>query len=180
MKSEHVHLRALEPEDIIYLYRWENDPMVWKVSNTITPYSRYILKRYIENSHLDIFETKQVRFMIVHSETNIPIGTIDLFDFDPHNSRIGLGILIYDENNRGKGFASEALELTLKYCFEVLGVHQVFSNITCDNLDSLKMFEKKGFRNIGVKRDWMREKKGYKDEIMMQLIYNGNSGKVFS
>ena len=96
MKAQQVRLRALEPEDIVFLYRWENDPAVWTVSNTITPYSKYVLKKYIESSHLDIYTTKQQRFVIVHTETDIPIGTVDLFDFEPSDRRAGLGICCWN------------------------------------------------------------------------------------
>ena len=59
-----IILRALEPTDIDALYKWENDPEIWHVSNTCTPYSKYILEKYIENSHLDIYQVKQLRLMI--------------------------------------------------------------------------------------------------------------------
>lgn len=170
MKTEHIHLRALEPEDISYLYKWENDPLVWNVSNTIVPFSKYILKRYIENSHLDIFETKQQRFMMIHTETNLPIGTIDLFEYDPRNRRVGVGILIYNESERRRGYASEGLSIVVRYCFRVLDVHQIFCNITTDNQASVKLFEKHGFNVSGVKKDWLRIGGRWCDELLLQLI----------
>lgn len=170
IKSTTIHLRALEPEDISYLYKWENDKNVWQVSNSITPYSKYILKRYIESSHLDIYETKQFRFMIIHSETNIPIGTVDLFDFDPYNSRIGVGILIYNESDRGKGYASESLELVLNYCFEILNVHQIYCNILSNNEASVSLFEKLGFSKTGCKKDWIWIKNNWMDEYIYQKL----------
>ena len=59
-----IVLRALEPSDIDLLYQWENDKKIWQGSNTLVPFSRYILKQYIENSYKDIYEMKQQRFMI--------------------------------------------------------------------------------------------------------------------
>lgn len=47
LSNDRVRLRALEPEDLELLYRWENDPELWEVGNTLAPYSRYILKEYI-------------------------------------------------------------------------------------------------------------------------------------
>ena len=170
MKAQQVRLRALEPEDIVFLYRWENDPAVWTVSNTITPYSKYVLKKYIDSSHLDIYTTKQQRFVIVHTETDIPIGTVDLFDFEPSDRRAGLGILIYDEKDRGKGFASQAVDLLLEYCFGTLGLHQVYCNIFSDNEASLRLFASKGFVRAGVKKEWVRAGNRWKDEVLMQLI----------
>ena len=83
LKNHIIKLRALEPEDIDILYRWENDTDVWKVSNTIAPFSKYILRQFIENQKYDIYETKQLRLIIEALETQKPVGTIDLFDIDP-------------------------------------------------------------------------------------------------
>ena len=83
MKCEKIKLRALEPEDLELLYEWENNNSYWVFSNTVTPFSKYTLKRYLENSHKNIFETGQLRLMIELASDKKTIGTIDLFDFDP-------------------------------------------------------------------------------------------------
>ncbi len=170
MKSEHIYLRPLEPEDIDFLYQWENDPDVWKVSNTITPYSKFILKQYIETSHLSIFETKQIRFIIVLSDTNRPIGTIDLFDFDPYNRRAGIGVLIYDKENRQRGYASEALKLIIEYGFKTLDLHQLYCNVNPKNKASMRLFTNHGFIPVGIKKEWVRIQNHWQDEILLQLV----------
>lgn len=58
LESNLIKLRAPEPSDLELLYTWENNMEIWKVSNTHTPYSKYVLKKYIESSHLDIWESK--------------------------------------------------------------------------------------------------------------------------
>ena len=35
LSNDRVRLRALEPEDLELLYRWENDPELWEVGNTL-------------------------------------------------------------------------------------------------------------------------------------------------
>ena len=64
LKGHNLTLRGLELEDLEFLFQIENNESFWEVSHTQTPFSRYILKKYIENSHLDIFETKQLRLLI--------------------------------------------------------------------------------------------------------------------
>jgi len=83
LKGENINLRALEPSDLDVLYNWENDTSIWKVSQTIAPFSKNILAKYLENAHQDIFTAKQLRLMI--EKNNTAIGTIELFDFDPVN-----------------------------------------------------------------------------------------------
>ena len=64
----------------------ENDESIWKVSNTQTPYSKFLIKQYLENAHQDIYEAKQLRLAICINNSNETIGLIDLFDFDPTNN----------------------------------------------------------------------------------------------
>ena len=59
----------------------ENDPQQWDISNFTVPYSRYVMKQYMENSQCDMFADKQLRMMIVRLEDGLTIGTIDITDF---------------------------------------------------------------------------------------------------
>ena len=102
LTGNNVHLRALEPEDLEFLYEIENDSTFWEVSSTETPYSKYILQQYLANAHLDIYEAKQLRLVIGINKSDKPIGLIDLFDFNPQHKRAGVGILLL-ENEQQKG-----------------------------------------------------------------------------
>ncbi len=170
MKYKDIKLRALEPEDLELLYEWENNDANWSISNTVTPFSRFTLKRYLENSHKNIYETGQLRLMIDHLEDKITIGTIDIFDFDPFHKRAGVGILIANESYRRKGLASMSLNCLIEYCFKTLQLHQLYCNILANNSESIELFKKQGFVRAGIKKDWIYSSDGYMDEYMFQLI----------
>jgi len=171
LKGEHIFLRALEPEDLDFIYEIENNQDIWEISNTITPYSKFLIKQYLENAHKDIFEVKQLRLVICNKE-NKSIGLIDIFDFDFHNKRAGIGILIKDSNDRHKGYGAEALKLLINYCFAHLNLHQLYCNISEDNVASLKLFKNHNFVEIGLKKDWNTVNGLYKNEYLFQLINN--------
>ncbi len=137
LKGKNIKLRALEPDDLGFLYELENNPDVWEISGTTTPYSKHVLKQYLDNAHRDIYDVKQLRLCICGVNENV-IGLIDLFDFDPHHHRAGVGVLIAHQDDRGKGYAKEALETLKEYCFEVLGLHQLWCNISASNQASLQ------------------------------------------
>jgi diamine N-acetyltransferase len=170
MKYEKIRLRALEPEDLELLYEWENNDSYWVISNTVSPFSKYTLKRYMENSHKSIYETGQLRLMIDLKEEKKTIGTIDIFDFDPFHGRAGIGILIADEAQRKKGYASMSLKCLIDYCFRTLQLHQLYCNILANNCESIDLFKKMGFTESGVKKEWVKTTDGYLDEYMFQLI----------
>lgn len=168
LKGEKIYLRALEPEDLEFVHKIENQETTWELSNTQTPYSRFLIKQYLENAHRDIYEVKQLRLVISNYDDNA-VGLIDLFDFDFKNKRAGLGIIL-DETFRNKGYASEALDLLVNYSFSHLNLHQLYCNISEDNTLSIQLFEKYGFERIGLKKDWNLVNKVFKNEYIYQLI----------
>ncbi len=169
LKGAHIHLRAIEPDDINFLFDTENDSSFWEVSSTQTPFSKHLLEQYIANAHLDIYTAKQLRLIIVENETDKPVGMIDLFDFNPQHHRAGIGIVII-KSAQLKGYASAALTLLISYCFTTLQLHQLFANITSDNQQSLALFEKQAFKPVGIKKEWIHSNDRYKDEILLQRI----------
>ena len=170
LKGSNIFLRALEPEDLEFVYTIENDENIWQVSNTITPYSKFLIRQYLENAHQDIYEAKQLRLAICKNETSEAIGLIDLFDFDVKNKRAGIGIIIQNEIDRNSGFGKEALGLMIEYSFQQLQLHQLYANIGTENNPSLSLFTTFGFKKIGVKKDWNFTNNGFHDEAVFQLI----------
>lgn len=169
LENEKIILRAPELQDIELLFQWENDQRIWHLSQTLIPYSRFDIEQFILQGNHDIYVEKQFRFMITSKEDQSLLGCVDLFDFDPHNSRVGIGILI-DENHRQKGWASEALDVLIPYSFNQLKVHQLYCNVLLSNADSLNLFKRKHFSEIGVKKEWVFHEGKYQDEVLLQLI----------
>ncbi len=165
-----IYLRALEPEDLEFVYRIENNEAFWSISYTQTPYSRFLIRQYLENAHQDIYEAKQLRLAICLRGSRDAIGLIDLFDFDPAHLRAGIGILLEEEIERGKGYGSQALGLVIRYAFNVLGLHQLYANIDVQNIASTALFTNFGFKLIGIKKDWVKRNNGFSDEAFYQLI----------
>ncbi|MBK9224049.1 MAG: GNAT family N-acetyltransferase [Flavobacterium sp.] len=172
LKGKNIYLRALEPEDLEFVYTIENNESIWEVSNTQTPYSRFLIRQYLENAHQDIYEAKQLRLVICKNQDFEAVGLIDLFDFDPRNNRAGVGILIQNSTNRNSGIGTEALDLLIQYAFTKLNLHQLYANIDLENEASLALFTNFGFQNIGIKKQWNLINGRYKDEALFQLINN--------
>ncbi len=162
-------LRALEPTDTEVLYRWENDPTIWKDGATIAPFSRTLLENYITEYNPDIFVARQLRFMMELSGSTECIGTVDLYDFDPRNSRAGVGILV-DAAHRGKGYGCRALEILAGYCRNHIGIHQLYAVTGVNNIPSRRSFEKGGFRITGRLKSWIKTGPSYTDAYFMQRL----------
>jgi len=167
-----ISLRAPEPTDVDFLFQLENDHRLWHVTQTLVPFSRFDLESYIFSMDKNNpFAAGQVRLMIELDEEGSAetIGAVDLFDLDALNRRAGIGIVIAEEK-RGRGFAGAALLLCTEYAFGDLNLHQLFYNVEQDNFQSLDLFRKQGFEEIGLKRDWNWQNGKWVDEFLLQKI----------
>lgn len=166
-KNTDIKLRAAEPQDAKLIYQWENDQSIWRVSETYVPYSLYQIEQFLMNN--DLFSMRQIRIMIEKNNDNTCIGCIDIYDFDPIHMRAGIGILI-QKDYRKLGFARQALELIIHYCFNTLMLKQIYCLIDVLNNDSIKLFTNIGFEQCGLRKEWIKTPNGFIDEIEFQLI----------
>jgi diamine N-acetyltransferase len=169
LESDLIRLRALEKQDATKLMIWENNPKYWRVSDTEAPFSLHAIQQFIEQ-HETFRQAGQVRLMIVKKDDNEPIGCIDLYDGNQKHRRAALGILIAEEANRGRGFATESVRLMLDYAREILDLHQIYVHIEADNTTSIQLFENAGFEHVGSLKDWRRWNKTWHDTLIYQKI----------
>lgn len=167
--GEKVRLRAMEPEDLNFLYQMENDPSLWSISNFTVPYSRAVLQAYIDNSMNDMFADRQLRLIICNYSQDRPVGIIDITDFEPMHGRAEIGISLLQEE-RGKGYGTEALSLLSDYVFTFLHFKQLNAHILVNNVDSLHLLHHAGFVDCGVLKEWWRIGDKYYDVVLLQKV----------
>lgn len=170
LKNSRITLRAVEPEDLEILYGWENETSLWMHGNTLAPYSKLVLRQYINDAlEMDVYQSKQLRLMVILTNEQKTIGTVDLYDIDAHNRRAGIGILI-DQEYRQQGIASQTLELMKEYAFSFLYLHQLYAYISVSNTKSIDLFSKSGYKQIGHLKDWLQRGETFEDVLFLQLI----------
>jgi len=169
LKNDHITLRALEPEDLEQFYRWENDASLWSVSSAVEPYSRYILKEYIAYADKTIYDKKQLRLIIERNSDKAVIGAVDLFDFEPHHLRAGVGVLV-DKTFQYQGFGTEALQLLITYAFDFLKLKQLYAHVPVNNTASISLFARLQFLHTGTLKKWLREGNDFVDVEVLQRI----------
>ena len=163
-----VFLRAMEPEDLDYLYRIENDADLWGVGVTNVPYSRYALHDFIANATGDIYTDKQVRLM-VDDETHHTVGIVDLMNFAPRHHRAEVGIVI-EKRCRGRHLAFAALRELHHYAYHVLHLHQLYAIVAESNTAARQLFIVNGYIHSGLLRHWLFNGEDYEDACLMQAM----------
>lgn len=163
-------LRSLEPDDLPYFMRVENDPALWHVCDTRIPFSRFTLERILEARIPDFFAERQLRLVICLSDSQETIGFVDLFDFSPLHRRAGIGVVIHPAELRGKGYGEQALRLALDYAFNAFNLHQIWAEVETSNRASRMLFDRLGFTHCGTLKQWLLHGDRYADVLVYQLI----------
>ncbi len=165
-ENKQVLLRAMEPEDLEFLYEMENDEQLWEVGNTNVPYSRQVLLDYIASSSADIYTDKQVRF-IIEDELHESLGIVDLMNFDPRHLRAELGIVVRREC-QGRGVAQAAIRHLKAYAKEILHLHQIYAIVGIRNKKAVKMLKMLGFQGDKILKEWLSVGDAYEDACLFQ------------
>ncbi len=163
-----VRFRAIEPEDLEFLYSLENDAHVWNVGVTNVPYSRYVLTEFIVSSSADIYADKQVRLM-VENEEGVAVGMADVMNFSPEHRRAEVGILV-GETFRRRGYAKAILSKLSEYALRTLRLHQLYAIVDAENEVALRLFEMSGFMRESILKQWLFDGKNYHNAVLMQKI----------
>lgn len=168
LQNDRISLRAVEPEDIDVLFELENDPGLWKYSNRVQPYSKDLLKRYLDNAHQHILESRQVKLSMVNSKSAV-VGFIDLFDYEPLHHRAGVGLAVRKEHQT-QGYGAASLDLIEVYARRYLHLHQLYAHISSENKISIRLFEGQAYSFVGTKKDWNFYDGEFHDELIYQKI----------
>jgi diamine N-acetyltransferase len=126
-----------------------------------------MLASYIKSCDKDFWESKEMR-LIIESHEGKPFGSLELFDFDPYHMRAGLGIIVFEKDDRRKGLAAEALQLIINYAYNELGIYQLYANVAESNTPSIELFKKLGFETVGLKKQWLKIPSGWEGEYLFQ------------
>ena len=125
------------------VYSWDRDPELaaWNGRSPIG-----VSLSAARRDYLARWEDRSIKTFIIEAEGST-IGMATLYDF--RRGGCELGIKIGPGALRGRGYASEAVELLVGYVFDTLGLKSVRGSTLSHNHRMQRVFEKNGFRQVG-------------------------------
>jgi diamine N-acetyltransferase len=144
-----TYLRPALLSDANTILKWENDPELWRFTETAGPFTQSDIVHFIQESN-NLWQNGQLRLIIVEKESETTLGALDLFEFSAHRKKAGLGILIGDKNKRQKGFAHDALIALVRTGLSDMKIETLECIIYPDNVPSIRLFERCGFKPVGL------------------------------
>ena len=151
LAGEKLYLRPLEDSDVGDEYlSWLNNPGVTRYLETgKSTVSLSDLLKYLERFHNS---TTDLIFAIVDKESGQHIGNATLNRINWTHRTVDTGLMIGRMKFWGKGYAFEAWSLLLEYAFQCLGLRKIVAGTAADNVASIAVLKKLGFKVEGVLR----------------------------
>ncbi len=167
IKGKNIDLRLVTDEDLDYLYSVTND-----LSNTgeYWPLMLETKKSFQDKfAQSGFWNDNAGKMLIVDKENNI-LGEMNYFKGLWYMPGYEIGYRIYGPRDRGKGFASEALELFVDFMFRSKQINRLEIEADVDNVGSKRIAEKCGFKVEGIKKQSSFLNGRYRDNVLLALV----------
>ena len=179
-----IKLRKIEPNDVPFLYQWENDASAWADGANHNPLSQNDLRDYIASTTGDIYKDGQLRLIIEDlsgtksaglsaqrsvfcQRSGLTVGCIDLFDLDIRNRRAAIGMYIAPEY-RSKGIGTQAVRALEQYAFQQIDLRLIYAVIATNNIPCTQLYKNLGYMPSSTLKGWTLES----DAVIWQKLHN--------
>lgn len=167
-QGKRIRLRAIEPEDWQTYFAWDNDSEQARALYHIPlPRSQAATQRWTADEATRQPEHDAFRFVIENEQGDIA-GDLTTHSCDRRVGTFAYGLNIR-RGFRRRGYATEAIQLVLRYYFEELGYQKVTVGVYNFNDASISLHEKLGFQREGQLRRTAFTRGQYYDEIIFGL-----------
>ena len=170
LEGNRVRFSPLQMDNIYKQFEWNNDPELNRLDSEL-PYkaeSFGTFKRRFE--HLVYHPSMSGQDFEIHAENGDLIGVAEISGISEHNRHCTIGIIIGDRNYWGRGYGREAIEVVLEYCFDVLQMHRVMTEVFEFNSAWKRLVEGTGFRKEGTEREYVYREEQYWDKEIYAML----------
>jgi RimJ/RimL family protein N-acetyltransferase len=169
LKGKSIILRPVRETDLDQLYAYHVD-----IDNRGNFYPRGIRsqpafrKQFQETG----FWSKDDGSLVIVSPQDEVLGHIEFFKTVNYLDEYELSYLVYAPEQRGKGVATEAVQLLVRYLFETKRVNRIRLVIHPDNVASRRLAEKCGFRHEGTARGAWYNRGRHRDVEIYAILHD--------
>ena len=172
IRGENIEIKVFVPGDekdiLSYYLKNKNYLKRFEPDREKDFYTLDTQKKNLIESYKDFLNGKNINFGIYKNSkligkiqmSNIVIGVFK-------NAFVGYSI---DEDEQGKGYMKEALNLVIKYAFEELNLHRLEASTLIDNLKSQMVLKACGFSELGINSSYLFINGKWRDHITFYRI----------
>lgn len=124
--------------------------------------------RYVKG--LTTFNKSFLNFQLIEKQADTVLGACGFHTWYLDHRRAEIGYQLYHEQFKNHRFMSEALPYILRFGFDKMDLNRVEAFIGLDNVASLKLVEKLGFKQEGHLRQHYAKGDRIEDSLLFSLL----------
>lgn len=169
LHSSRLLLRPIKSEDAPAVFAYRSDAETNKFQGTI-PKELTEVDDFISKIPSEINLPKTwFQFVIIENQSQEIIGDLGIHFIDAENKQCELGCTIRKESH-GKGFATEAMKASIDYLFSVLNKHRMMASVDPENIASIKLLERLGFRKEAHHKESLLINDVWVDDVIYAIL----------
>jgi RimJ/RimL family protein N-acetyltransferase len=164
-----TYLRPAERDDVPTFLRWINDLRTSRFLAFRSPLSTPLEERFFDQ----MLETQGKTawfFVIGRLEDDRPVGAIDLHAVDLTAGGAGLGVMIGDPDDTGRGYGADAIASLVDFGFGQLRLERIWLDVYDFNERARRVYERLGFVHEGTLRHAFFRDGRYADVHRMAVL----------
>jgi len=150
LKGKQICIRAIREDDLEFLAEQLNDI---DSQGEFLPYHLTAPAQLMQQFSANGFISDNSTRLLITEHSGRPLGMVWAFKAIPYFDAVEAGYQIFASDNRGRGYATEALQLLTDYLFNSRQLNRVEVRVATDNLASQKVALKAGFEHEGTHRE---------------------------
>ena len=167
-QGQKIRLRAVESKDWEVFHLWDQDTEAARNSYFIPfPSAPEAAQKWTFEEASRKAVSDHFRFVIEDLEGNL-VGTLNTHSCEPRNGTFSYGVAVRSEFQR-LGYATEAIELVLRYFFDELRYQKATVSVFSFNEPSLKLHERLGFVIEGRQKRMIYTNGHFFDNLLLGL-----------
>jgi ribosomal-protein-alanine N-acetyltransferase len=145
-------LKKIEDRHLDDIFEIYNNDNVFEYCGIIPKHNKDTVKNMIGHFERDYNKRSRVKWGIfANNEVDQLLGIIEAFDFNQKVNMVTIGYFLA-ESHWGKGVATEAVKILLKFLFMDVNVNRIQAAVMPLNENSKKVLLKNGFIKEGMLR----------------------------
>ncbi|WP_447637770.1 GNAT family N-acetyltransferase [Flavobacterium microcysteis] len=169
IETERLFLRKIVPETYHYVFEHFSEKELQEFLGISSPEKLQVEKEKFKNG-ITTHNKSMVLFQLLDKKSNKVIGGCGYHTWYLDHDRAEIGYALTDDNFKGMGLMSEALQHVLAYGFDAMQLHRVEAFISPNNKASIQLVNKFGFIKEGHLRQHYQKDGQFEDSVVYSLL----------
>lgn len=168
LQTERLTLKSITPATIRELFTRYNEHEISEMLGLSREgYRRYhtMFEKGMETDRITFYF-----FLLINKHNHEPIGECGFHTWNTFHQRAELFYLLRQEEDKQKGYMTEALQVVIPFGFETLQLHRIEAFVADWNTPSVKLLQKFNFTKEGTAREHYLSNGVFEDSDVYSLL----------